>query len=421
MVYTTSFFAALSALSSIAAVGSAKPTCKAKVKPLGSTTVFTPPEDYTDPRTLYARTVQLPNDDLLLTWENYSPEPPPVYFPVYRSRDKGATWREISRVHDQGLGHGLRYQPQLYVLPERVGEFGEGTLLLAGSSIPTDLSSTQLDIYASTDDGLTWEFLSHVAAGGRAVPNNGLTPVWEPFMGMYTNISHSISPAEPHLKPTASWPPIALDTHANLFTMAHEGKLIYYYADQRANETHGQKLSHQTSADLRTWGPAVDDVAYPTYTDRPGMPTVAALPDGRFIYVYEYGGGPNPARPGAYTFPVHYRLSADPEDFASAPHHLLRSSTDGAVPDGSPYVVWTPAGGPNGTVVVSSGCCSEVWVNRALGAEDAWETVGTPEPASYTRSLLVFREDPEYVLISGAGKLPPSTTNKVSVSVIKVP
>ncbi|RYO83807.1 hypothetical protein DL764_009420 [Monosporascus ibericus] len=196
--------------------------------------------------------------------------------------------------------------------------------------------------------------------------------------------------------------------------------MIYYYADQRANETHGQKLSHQTSTDLRTWSPPVDDVTYPTYTDRPGMPTVAALPDGRFIYVYEYGGGPNPERPGTYTFPVYYRLSTDPEDFFSAPHHLLQSS-DGAVPDGSPYVVWTPAGGPNGTVVVSSGCCSEVWINKALGAEGAWETVETPEPASYTRSLLVFREDPEYVLISGAGKLPPSTTNKVSVSVIKIP
>ncbi|KAJ1338449.1 sialidase-1 [Microdochium nivale] len=354
----------------------------------GSLTVFDPPDNYTDPRVLYARAVQLPNDDLLLTWENYSPEPPPVYFPVYRSKDAGRSWGELSRVQDKGFGHGLRYQPTMYVLPERVGRFPKGTLLLAGSSIPTDLSSTQLDLYASADSGKTWEFVSHVAAGGRAVPNNGLTPVWEPFM------------------------------------LAHKGKLIYYYADQRDNATHGQKLSHQTSTDLRTWSPPVQDVAYPTYTDRPGMPTVARLPNGEFIYVYEYGGGPNPAKTDGYSFPVFYRLSRDPENFDAAPHHPIRIPTSAAappiVPDGSPYVVWTPAGGPFGTIVVSSGCCSDVFVNKRLGAEDAWEAVATPEAASYTRSLLVLRQDPRYVMISGGGRLPPSSTNVVSVSVIKV-
>ncbi|KXJ96653.1 hypothetical protein Micbo1qcDRAFT_210893 [Microdochium bolleyi] len=382
----SSFFSRATALATAAALlaGSSAST-------LDSLTVFTPPDNYTDPRVLYARAAQLPNNDLLLTWENYSPEPPPVYFPVYRSQDAGRTWRELSRVQDKGFGFGLRYQPSMYVLPERIGKFPKGTLLLAGSSIPTDLSSTQLDLYASADSGATWEFVSHVAAGGRAVPNNGLTPVWEPFM------------------------------------LAHKGKLIYYYSDQRDNATYGQKLVHQTSADLRTWGPVKDDVTYPTYTDRPGMPTVARLPNGEFIYVYEYGGGPNPAKTDGYSFPVFYRMSKDPENFIAAPHHPIRianKDNNGSgtpfVPDGSPYVVWTPAGGPHGTIVVSSGCCSEVFVNKKLGAEDAWEKVSTPEAASYTRSLLVMQQDPRYVMISGGGRLPPSTTNVVSVSVIKV-
>ncbi|KAL2148182.1 hypothetical protein VTH82DRAFT_7463 [Thermothelomyces myriococcoides] len=43
--------------------------------------IFTPPEDYTDPRVLYARTAQFQDGTLLATWENYSPEPPPVYLP----------------------------------------------------------------------------------------------------------------------------------------------------------------------------------------------------------------------------------------------------------------------------------------------------------------------------------------------------
>lgn len=145
-------------------------------------TVFEPPSDYNIPRTLYARTLQLPNGDLLATWENYSPEPPNVYFPIYRSTDLGQTWSEFSTVQDTVNGVGLRYQPFLYYLDERIGEFGAGTLLLAGNSIPQDLSFTQIDLYASHNQGRTWEFVSHIARGGEAIPDNGLTPVWEPFL-----------------------------------------------------------------------------------------------------------------------------------------------------------------------------------------------------------------------------------------------
>lgn len=146
--------------------------------------LYVPPSDYTDPRVLYARTVELDFSDntLLATWENYSPEPPPVYFPIYRSTDHGTSWTHISNVTDQVNGWGLRYQPFLYELPEDFAGFEKGTVLLAGNSIPTDLSLTQIDLYASKDRGETWEFVSHVAAGGEALPDNGLTPVWEPFI-----------------------------------------------------------------------------------------------------------------------------------------------------------------------------------------------------------------------------------------------
>lgn len=145
-------------------------------------TIFDPPSSYNIPRTLYARTVELPNGDLLATWENYSPQPPLVYFPIYRSQDAGQTWEKYSEVHDQVNGYGLRYQPFLYVLPERIGDFPAGTLLLAGNSIPANLSSTEIDLYASLDSGKEWHFVSRVAQGGVAIPDNGLTPVWEPFL-----------------------------------------------------------------------------------------------------------------------------------------------------------------------------------------------------------------------------------------------
>ncbi|PSN64972.1 glycoside hydrolase family 93 protein [Corynespora cassiicola Philippines] len=341
--------------------------------------IYTPPDNYTDPRVLYARTAQLANGDLLATWENYSPEPPPVYFPIYKSSDRGYTWKEISRVEDQGFGWGLRYQPFLYVLPEPFGGYDAGTVLLSGSSIPTDLSLTQIDLYASTDSGVTWEFVSHIAAGGEARPNNGLTPVWEPFLMLYKD------------------------------------RMICYYSDQRENATYGQKMVHQTSTDLKTWGEVVDDVTYPTYTDRPGMPTVDLLPNGKYIMSYEYGGGPTNSN--NYQFPVFYKIAEDPTKFGQE-EGLPLVATDGTIPTGSPYVVWSPVGGENGTIIVSAHSGGQIYINTGLGS-GPWTKVETPETNHYTRHLRVL-DDPTKLLIMGAGQLPPSTTNKVQVTVMDI-
>ncbi|KAH8703276.1 hypothetical protein BGW36DRAFT_354704 [Talaromyces proteolyticus] len=342
-------------------------------------TIFTPPSNYTTPRVLYARSVQLANGDLLATWENYSPEPPLVYFPIYSSKDRGYTWTEIARVQDTANDLGLRYQPFLYRLQEPIGRFPADTLLLAGNSIPTDLSSTHIDLYASYDSGFTWEFVSHIAEGGEAEPDNGLTPVWEPFL------------------------------------MTYNGKLICYYSDQRANTTHGQKLVHQVSSDLENWGPVVDDVTMPTYTDRPGMTTVAQLPNGMYIMTYEYGSFFNTS---TYTFPVYFRIASNPEEFNSATGNRLIVSNASTEPQSSPYIVWTSHGSDrNGSIIVSCGTHSSVFVNQALG-EGEWTEVETPESTSYSRSLRILQEDPKKLLLFGAGLLPPSTNNKVTDSVI---
>ncbi|KAF7560653.1 hypothetical protein G7046_g3506 [Stylonectria norvegica] len=341
--------------------------------------IFDPPDNYTDPQVLYARPLELSDGSLLATWENYSPEPPNVWFPIVKSRDGGRTWKEISKVKDTVNGWGLRYQPFLYQLPHAVGHFKAGTVLCSGNSIPTDLSKTQIDVYASRDLGHTWEFVSHVAAGGEALPNHGLTPVWEPFLTMYKK------------------------------------ELVLYYSDQRDNETHSQKLVHQTTTDLLTWSDVVDDVSYPDYYARPGMPIVARLPTGDYFYVYEYGGEPSSSN---YWFPVYYRISADPLNFNSAADTKL--TADGITPTGSPYVVWSHHGGRNGTIVVSSGGRSEIFTNQMLGHPDHWKMWSVPQPKAYTRALLVFKEDPDLLMIMGAGQLPPSSTNEVSLSVVRL-
>jgi hypothetical protein len=52
--------------------------------------------------------------------------------------------------------------------------FPAGTILLARSSIPADLSTTQIDLYASTNSSLTWMFVCHIAAGGKAVGHSSI-------------------------------------------------------------------------------------------------------------------------------------------------------------------------------------------------------------------------------------------------------
>ncbi|KAK0114501.1 hypothetical protein ONS95_013991 [Cadophora gregata] len=343
-------------------------------------TIFTPPSNYTDPRVLYARTVELEKGVLLATWENYSPEPPLVYFPIYKSVDGGESWKEISKVTDQVNGWGLRYQPDLYVLPKRVGKFPAGTIICSGNSIPTDLSLTKIDVYASRDKGYTWEFVSSVARGGAAFPNNGIPAIWEPFV------------------------------------MYYKGQVVLYYSDQR-DPSYGQKLIHSTSKDLLTWSADVEDVVSARYTDRPGMTTVVQLPNGKYMMTYEFGGGPTVVGT-AYKFPVYYRINDSPLEFNKSVGIPIYTN-DKIQPEGSPKVVWSPVGGVNGTIIVSCGTASQVFVNQALGDANAWRTVPTPEGVSYTRHLRVLSNS-NHLLIMGGGVLPPSTTNKVTVSVIDI-
>jgi hypothetical protein len=193
--------------------------------------------------------------------------------------------------------------------------------------------------------------------------------------------------------------------------MMYKGKMIYFLSDQR-DKKHGQKLNHQVSDDLRKWEAPVDDVTYADYKGRPGMTTIAHLPNNQYILTFEFCGAPQGG------CPVHYKLAADPTKFNSAPAHQLKS-TDGKGMNGSPYVVWTPAGGKDGTIVVSSGGASEVFINRNLASPgSSWTKVGTSALRSYTRSLMVMKDENE-VLIAGGGVLN-GKDNKVTAAILNI-
>lgn len=189
--------------------------------------------------------------------------------------------------------------------------------------------------------------------------------------------------------------------------------MVCFYSDQR-DPKYGQKLVHQVSNDAVTWGAIVDDVTYDTYTDRPGMTTVTKLPDDNYMMTYEYGGGPGFS---TYMFPVYYKIAPSPLLFENVVGLPIKAPGSDQ-PTSSPYVTWSPTEGVNGTIVVSCGNLEQIFINRALGAVDAWEVMEVPLGASYTRSLRILDED-GHLLVIGGGPLGGSMNN-VSLSIVDI-
>ena len=301
-------------------------------------------------RTSYARAVRLgtsapgKSQTLLATYQGGGPG-----FPLYRSDDDGRTWAKQSSVPNAGTATGVYLQPFLYQLPRAFAGLPKGALLFACNWLGTNFSSTNIQLYASTDGGLTWQFLSTVAQGGPANTTNGATPVWEPFL------------------------------------LLHNDNLICYYSDQR-DPNFGQKLAHQTSTDLHTWGPVVDDATGTAYAERPGMTTVARLKGDLWIMTYEFGEPDDPTNPDQnnYSYHVHYRIAKDPESFRFSPDTPLVDQ-NGSAPNGAPVVTWSQSGGVNGTIIVTGNDDQDFFINRELGAPGAWTRFSSPMPAGYSR------------------------------------
>ncbi|MPY56916.1 RICIN domain-containing protein [Streptomyces spongiae] len=349
---------------------------RAEAEARPSQTLYTPPSDAPSPGSLYPRALRLQhngsaNGTILSTFEQYTNGTP--VFPIYRSTDNGNSWTKISEVADTQNGWGMRWEPELFELPKAMGGFPVGTILAAGASVPADRAAIKIDLYASTDRGQSWSFVTNIATGGRAISSNGYTPVWEPFF------------------------------------LISGDKLIVYYSDQR-DPDHGQKIVHQVSTDLRNWGPVVDDVAMPTYADRPGMPVVTRLPNGNYVMTHEYCGAPE----GGCS--VYYHISSDPENFISAPGQVLRS-TDGTIPSGAPFVTWLPAGGPNGTLVVSGDTQDDLFINTQNGAANAWTRMRSNVARGYSRGLLPLADGHSLMVLSG-GRGRSTGLNPVTYSVV---
>jgi hypothetical protein len=287
-------------------------------------------------RLAYARVIRLQhsgsrNGTLLGTFEHSRSDGTPAKFIIRESVNNGATWTTKATIGDPltGPGHPSNHlwQPFLFELPKQMGAFPAGTLILLGNIAPSSTKNTNIVLWRSTDHGATWKYQSIIQTGGGVggAPHGG-SGVWEPFL-----------------------------------VVNGTGQLAMYFSDERFEPKHAQVIAHIVSNDGGvTWSAKPDgstnfapgrvlDVASAVDTDRPGMPTLATLPGGRMVMTYEFcGKGHNCA--------AHIKSSTDGgTTWGAGPQDMGTKvvTSDGRYLKNSPYVVWTPAGGRSGELLLA--------------------------------------------------------------------
>ncbi|KAH7397387.1 hypothetical protein BKA66DRAFT_408260, partial [Pyrenochaeta sp. MPI-SDFR-AT-0127] len=216
--------------------------------------------------------------------------------------------------------------------------------LLAVNAV--DEKSTNIELYASWDDGATFEFIHRVAEGGPANATTGAKAVGEPFL------------------------------------LLHNKRLTVYYSDQRDGQ-HAQKIVHQSTADMwDDWGSVIDVAASDVLTDREGTASAVQLPNNKYIIVFEstQNSGSSSAK-----HPVYFKLTSTPENVGTERMREVVTNT-GVKLQGAPFVTWLSIGGANGTIVLSDSASNSIFINQALG-EGSWKEVQTTAGRAFAREV----------------------------------
>ena len=261
--------------------------------------------------TRYGRVIRLQyggsaNGTLIATFEAW-----PNDFGIYQSTDDGLTWTQIATTTEtQFPGWQFKVEPDLLEVPSQMGNLPAGTVLLAGNSVNGNgFTDHQLEIYYSLDHGVSWQYRG-------VVDNNGTTGLglWEPRLGVTS-----------------------------------AGQLVCYYSDERFAPTYSQLIGERVSPDGGlTWGTEQYVCAIPDGVQRPGMAVTAKLPNGQYVMSFEA----QPANSGQ----VHIKFSNDGTNWGIGPadYGIAVQTASRAYLGATPYIMWSPAGGTNGTLVVSA-------------------------------------------------------------------
>ncbi len=278
-----------------------------------------PNEDASYPRVIRLQNSGSSNGTLLSTFSHSGFGSSRANFPIYRSTDNGQTWSSspIGTVTDTRHGWDLD-GPTLFELPTAQGNLAAGTLLASGTAWSHgDYTQQDMEVFVSTDHGATWSYRSSCTSESGLANSQG-HGIWEPTFGIAGN-----------------------------------GNLACYFSDERpSSNNYNQVLAHVTSTDGgASWSSEVYDVAVQDNVQRPGMTTVVKLPNNTYAMTYEdckNGFDPDTA------CSVYIKTSTDGLAWnpVSSLGTLVQTS-DGRHFLHTPWLSWTPAGGANGTLLVS--------------------------------------------------------------------
>lgn len=277
-----------------------------------------PNEDASYPRVIRLEHSGSSNGTLLATFSHSGAGSAKADFPVYRSTDGGATWTAspIGTVTDTVHGWDLD-GPTLYELPQAEGSLPAGTLLASGTAWNHgDYTQQSVEVFVSTDHGVTWSYRSS-CAGESGTANTTGHGIWEPE-----------------------------------FTVASNGSLVCYFSDERPSaQSYNQVVAHVVSTDGgATWGSEVYDVAVQDGVQRPGMASVVKLPNGSYAMAYEdCKGGYDPDTACS----VYVKTSPDGLSWNPGSLGNVAQTGDGRHFLHTPQLAWSPSGGANGTLLLS--------------------------------------------------------------------
>lgn len=278
-----------------------------------SSTVYGPTKEDPAPELTYARIIELAhngehNGTLLATGESLNVS----RYLIHRSTDGGKSFEQVGEVKAKTSKYIANWQPMLYELPCAVGNLPEGTILLAGCTRNYDTSKTEMTVYASTDLGESWKYVSAVAEGGGFGQVNGMSNgLWEPFL-----------------------------------LCDESGTLYCFYSDETDCTNHSQMIVCRSSKDGVNWSETQRIVASNQQNLRPGMPTVTKMGNGKYFLTYEMVG--------MNGNPIYCKTTEDLSDWGNPAGIGTEVVSGRGVSVGStPYCCWIPGGSENGTLIVT--------------------------------------------------------------------
>ncbi|GAA2755288.1 sialidase family protein [Actinopolymorpha rutila] len=266
----------------------------------------------------------------------------------------------------------LRQNVGLYPRLVRLQHSGSANGTILGSVVTFDGNTGLGAIYASRDEGKSFEQIGTVAdpasANGKGLCCATLyelprrvgdlpagTLLWASSAGQSTNPRQMSIPIWASHDHGRTWShlatPVVAQNTGGLwepeFTVTRDGRLVVFYSDETDQPAHSQMLVAQSSADGVHWTDRERVVASDDPAARPGMSIVRRIAGGRYLMTYEVCGP-------SYDCKVHYRESSDGAQWGD-PSDLGPTvrAADGTYFEHTPTITWEPGRGREGRLFLT--------------------------------------------------------------------